>query len=138
MSPQLARREAALAGVALLAGLVTLAFGRGEDGGTSPTARPVPVTGAKWKVAVASPYGRANGERTTACGIRLTARTRGVAHPVLPCGVKIVLAFGGREIETEVVDRGPHVTGDEFDLTPGLARALGVKGQTRVRWRLAG
>lgn len=137
MSPQLARREAALAGVALLAGLVTLAFGRGE-GQTSPTPRPVPVTRPTWNVAVASPYRGANGERTTACGIRLTARTRGVAHPVLPCGVKIVLAFGGREIETEVVDRGPHVTGDEFDLTPGLARALGVKGQTRVRWRFAG
>jgi len=135
MTAELARREAGLAAVALLAALLTLAFGRGER--TPAPVRPVAVHGGPWKAAVTAPADLRYG-KTTACGIRLTRRTRGIAHPVLPCGVRIVVAFGGKSIATSVVERGATAAGDDFDLTAALAKALGVAGRTRIHWRFAG
>jgi rare lipoprotein A (peptidoglycan hydrolase) len=131
----LARRQAALAGVALLATILVLGLGRDTAGEPEPA--PVPPAQGAWKEAVAGSYGPGRYGTTTACGLELTQALRGVAHPVLPCGARLVLGFGQREIETSVVDRGPSAPGREFDVTAALARELGMGGTETVRWRFA-
>ncbi len=133
MSPALVRRLLALAAVALLAGALALVLGavRDADGGELE-----PV--GRWYEARVAPYGPGLYGRPTACGRELTSTTRGIAHPVLPCGAKLFVSYEGREVPTEVVDRGPHSAGRDFELTEGLATDLGVSGVQIVRWRFAG
>jgi rare lipoprotein A len=90
-----------------------------------------------WQEARAAAYGPGAYGTKTACGVRLTPETRGVAHPVLPCGVDLIVSFDGRSVRTEVVDRGPHGAGREFDLTEALADDLGLRGTQTVLWRFA-
>jgi hypothetical protein len=135
MNPALVRRQASLAAVALLAGLGALALGRlgGNGGENAPGA---PAGAARWQQGLAEPY--VVQSLTSACGVELTPETRGVAHPVLPCGVDLVVAFGDRRVRTEVVDRGSGSTGTEFALTEALARDLGLQGRQTIFWRFAG
>ena len=51
----------------------------------------------------------------------------GVAHRTLPCGTRVTFRnpANGRTITTKVVDRGPYVSGRQWDLTGGLCLALG-------------
>jgi len=60
-----------------------------------------------------------------ACGGTLQPGTRGVAHKTLPCGTKVTLRYRGRTVTTRVVDRGPYVSGREFDLTEATRNDLG-------------
>lgn len=138
MSPVLVQRQLALAGVALVSALGTLAFSRGgnDDAAGSPN-DVVPAAAGRWYVARVGVYGRGFFGRTTACGVEFTRETRGISHTVLPCGAKIVVSNGGRELPTEVVDRGAYAPGHEFELTAALAVELGVDAPTTVRWRFA-
>jgi rare lipoprotein A len=129
----LAQRQAALAGVALLAAVVSLAI-------TSPDRRhasalPSPVGSY---TALAGSSGVVAYGKRTACGQIIGPRTEGVAHPVLPCGVKIYISLGDRHVLTVVIDRGPYVPGRQFDLTEALARRLGLSGVQRIHWSYAG
>lgn len=135
MNAALVRRQAALAGVALVAAVTALALARLEDNDRSQTA--VALNTPRWQEAVASSYGPGRYGQQTACGVDLTPETRGLAHPVLPCGVDILLSFQGNTARAEVLDRGPHGGGAEFELTEALARDLGLSGTQRVRWRFA-
>jgi rare lipoprotein A len=63
-----------------------------------------------------------------ACGGTLGYGTLGVAHKTLPCGTKVTLRYGGREVTVPVIDRGPYVGGREWDLTGATARRLGFDG----------
>ncbi len=137
MTPALAQREIALAGVALLAVVVSLAVsapGSGRAGSSLP--RPAAGDGASWYRALAGtaagPYGR-----RSVCGALIERKTLGVAHPVLPCGAKIFISFGGKEVLTQIVDHGPKGPGREFDLTAALARKLGLHGVQPIRWTFA-
>jgi hypothetical protein len=135
VSPSLLVRQAALAGVALLAGLGALALG-GEDG-RGVTSLPDQVeTEAPWQEAVVGVRGRP-GRRTT-CGTVLGPDTAGVIHPVLPCGARLVLRSGQRTETAEVVDRAAAGPGRDFGVTRALATRLGLDGDTRIRWRFAG
>ena len=49
----------------------------------------------------------------------------GVAHRTLPCGTKVTFRYNGRTVTTTVKDRGPYVSGRQFDMTRGLCEALG-------------
>lgn len=135
MNAALVRRQAALAGVALVAALTALALARLEDGNSAETR--VAVDGTRWQQAVASSYGPGRYGEQTECGVELTPETRGLAHPVLPCGVDIVVSFQGKTARTEVVDRGPRGDGAEFALTEALARDLGLTGTQPILWRFA-
>ena len=139
MSPALVQREAALAAVALVAALVTLAASdSSSEVAARPRGQPEPSGTGRWYQAVVGSYGPGRYGRTTACGVKLRRDTIGVAHPVLPCGAKIVVAYGGKRVQAAVVDKGPRVAGHDFDLTAGLASELGLSGQDRIRWRFAG
>ena len=138
MNPLLVQRQLALAGVALVSALGTLAFSRG-GGDATPDAgdEVVPAVAGRWYVARVGVYGRGFFGRTTPCGVELTRTTRGISHTVLPCGAKIVVSHRGREVATEVVDRGAYAPGHQFELTAALASDLGVDAPTTVRWRFA-
>ena len=140
MRAGLLQRQAALAGVALVAALAALALGRSGDADGRP-AQPATSPGAEagtWYEAIASSYGPGFYGRPTACGVGLTPQTKGVAHPVLPCGARLVVSFGGRQVPTEVIDKGPYVAGREFSLTEALSNDLGLEGIQTIRWRFAG
>jgi rare lipoprotein A (peptidoglycan hydrolase) len=132
VTPRLAQREVALAGVALLAAVVSLAVVNGRS--TAKSHLPKPVGG--WYTALAGVRVGGYGTRT-ACGQVLRADTAGVSHPVLPCGAKIYVSYRGKSVLTQVIDRGPYVPGREFDLTGNLAAELGLRGVQEIRWAYA-
>ncbi|HLM35894.1 MAG TPA: septal ring lytic transglycosylase RlpA family protein [Gaiellaceae bacterium] len=132
MGPKLLQRLIALAAVALLAGVVALAAtsaGRDDD-------PDLPARSGDYSARAGSRGPGAFGKRT-ACGGVLRADTEGVAHPVLPCGARIYISYGGTDVLTQIVDRGPYVPGREFDLTDALARRLGLRGVQNIRWSYA-
>lgn len=79
-----------------------------------------------YRAGLASWYGLYGG--ALACGGTLGYETLGVAHKTLPCGTKVTLRYGGREVTVPVIDRGPYVGGREWDLTGATARRLGFDG----------
>jgi rare lipoprotein A len=133
VSSRLAQREIALAGVALVGAVVVLALVAGRS--KSDAAVPKPV--GAWYPALAGVRAPGGLGKTTACGQVLKPDTIGISHPVLPCGAKIFVAYGGRTVLTQVIDRGPYVPGRVIDLTDSLAAELGVTGVRTVRWAYA-
>jgi rare lipoprotein A len=79
-----------------------------------------------YRPGLASWYGLYGGP--LACGGTLGYEQLGVAHKTLPCGTKVTLRYGGREVTVPVIDRGPYVGGREWDLTGATARRLGFDG----------
>ena len=132
MNAALARRQAALAGVALVGALGAIALTRISDGSSEPPARRAVVV---WEEAQVATFPVT--AEPTACGVTLAPNSFGVAHPVLPCGAKLLIDYQGRRAETEVVERGPVDAGRSFDLTPALAQQLGIAGEATVRWRFS-
>ena len=133
MSPATAKRTLGLAGVALLAALVSLALAAPDR--NRGTTLPKPV--GTWYRALAEPYSPAAVRGRTACGQRIEAGMRGVAHPVLPCGARIYISYGGDKVLTQVIDRGPNKPGREFNLTKALADEIDLQGTKRIRWSYA-
>jgi hypothetical protein len=135
VSPALLQRQAALAAGALLATLGVLALG---DGAERPAPLPPPEVSIEWERAVVDVL-PATYAREPNCGVTLAKGTLGVAHPLLPCGVDLIVSASGKEIRTDVIQRVPVMTdGPEMLLTRALARELGVEGETTIRWRFAG
>ncbi|MEX2212240.1 MAG: septal ring lytic transglycosylase RlpA family protein [Gaiellaceae bacterium] len=136
MTIPLAQRQIALAAITLLAVVVGVALARvlQPDDGDAPAAA---APAGEWYRALAAPYAFPEGARRTACGHPTGRRTLGVAHPVLPCGAKITILFEGREVLTQVVDRGTGVPGREFDVTAALAEEMGLAGVQPIQWRFA-
>lgn len=130
MKPALAQRELALAAIAVLAALIvlTLSLSRSGDGKASKLPQPV-----HWYKALAAPY--TPSRNRTACG--LPAGTQGVAHPFLPCGAKIFIAYKGGPVLTQVIDKAPAVPGREFDVTKALADKIGLTNVEQVKWAFA-
>jgi rare lipoprotein A (peptidoglycan hydrolase) len=126
-------RALVLAGVALLAAIVPLAITH-RDLGRSTKKLPEAVG---WTTALAAPYSASPSHTRTTCGQLLTDKTMGVAHPVLPCGVKLYIEYRGRRALVQVIDRGPKVPGRTFDVTIALARKLGLHGTQRISWAYA-
>ena len=139
MNQTLAQRAVWLAGVTLVAAIAALAITRRDEGSHRdlPAAVAVPGTKNGYYTAKAAPYGPTRSHRRTACGRPFSKTTEGVAHPVLPCGVRLYIRFHGREVLTQVVDRGPNVPGREFDITKALANRLDLHGTQRIQWRFA-
>ena len=133
------QRSLALAAVALLAGVAALALSRetGADDAAPGEATPVTVAETGWYTALAGSRGASRDAERTTCQRVLTTRSLGVSHPVLPCGVKLYIAYGGTELLTEVIDGRMKRPGRQFELTEALAQRLGIDGTQQVRWRFA-
>jgi hypothetical protein len=130
------QRLLVLGGLALVCGLVAVgAVARAEsDDGSLPEA--VEAPGQGWYEAFAVPR-RSTVRVRTACGYRLTAKTDGVGHPVLPCGTRIYLAYRSVEALTQIVARGATAPRSQFVVTRSLARKLGLESTDLIRWRYA-
>ena len=128
----------ALAGIALLGAIIALAVAsRGGKATTKELPQPVPTPGGGWYTALAGAGPARYGHRTR-CNIVLRPRTIGVTDSVLPCGIKLYLAFkDSPQVLTQVIDRRPVAPGRKFELTPNLAEQLGVDGVQRLRWVFA-
>jgi rare lipoprotein A (peptidoglycan hydrolase) len=134
------QRIAVLAGVALIAVLVAVALvGRYDSSSPSTTrkVKAVPAPGTSWNEVRAGLLALTEKGKTTACGVTVGVTTFGVAHPSLPCGTRIFIAYGDIRVLTQVIARGPYVPGRGLDLTPALAVKLNIRGATDVRWRFA-
>jgi rare lipoprotein A (peptidoglycan hydrolase) len=125
-------RAAALAGVAVVGIAVALAFTTRHH-----HANALPPAAGQWYTALAAPYTPSTSAKKGACGVAIGPSTTGVAHPVLPCGVKLYIKFGSKEVLTQVVDRGHTVPGREFDITQATAKLLGLQGTQTIEWRFA-
>jgi rare lipoprotein A (peptidoglycan hydrolase) len=139
VNPQLVQRALWLAGITLVAAVAALAITRRDTGSSRnlPGAVAVPGTKNGYYTAKAAPYGPTAAHRRTACGKPFLKTTEGVAHPVLPCGVRLYIRFQGKEVLTQVVDRGPNVPGRDLDLTKALANRLDLHGTQTIQWRFA-
>jgi rare lipoprotein A (peptidoglycan hydrolase) len=126
------RRAAALAGIALLGIAIVLAVAHDR-----PHKAVLPTPAGQWYSALAAPYSPSTARKKSACGVVIGPRTAGVAHPVLPCGVKIYIDFAGKQVLTQVIDRGHTAPGRTFDVTEALAKLLGLQGSQTIRWRFA-
>jgi rare lipoprotein A (peptidoglycan hydrolase) len=95
---------------------------------SSPSAPTVLVT--VYRPSVASWYGGPTmWGRQTACGIKLTRQTIGLANKTLPCGTNVALYYQGKTLVVPVIDHGPYVNGRDWDLTEATATALGIGTQ---------
>ncbi len=119
MSAAVAQRLLALAAVALLAGVIAVAVieRRSDDANATPTPVGAAAPGGGWYSALAASRGPAGDAEHTTCGLILTSKSLGVTHPVLPCGAKLLIRFGGQTVLTEVIDNklksaGPTVRAD--------------------------
>jgi rare lipoprotein A (peptidoglycan hydrolase) len=86
-----------------------------------------------WGVRTATYYGPGLYGNRTACGFTLRHRTRGVAHRSLPCGTSVPVYRNGLIAIFPVIDRGPHTSGVQLDLTHAAARKLGMRTTSAVR-----
>jgi rare lipoprotein A (peptidoglycan hydrolase) len=140
VSPVFVRRAVWLVGicfVAVLAAVVISQRAGADKNRNLPGAVPVPGTQNGYYTGRAAPYSPTGADTRTACGQPFTDKTQGVAHPVLPCGVRLYIRFHGTEVLTQVIDRGPNVPGRDFDVTKALADRLGLHGSQTIQWRFA-
>jgi rare lipoprotein A (peptidoglycan hydrolase) len=137
---QLAQRLGVLAAVALIALLVagelTHKLG-GSNNHSSQRIQAVPAPGSSWNGVLAGIMPLSQKGEKTACGVTVGPDTYGVAHPSLPCGTRIFIAYGHTQVLAEVLARGPYVPGRGLDLTPALAKKLGFTSDDVVRWRFS-
>ncbi len=133
MNARLARRQAALAAVALIGALGAIALSRlGDDSDAAP---PPATAAAGWETAQVGVFQPS--ADPTVCGAMVTSATVGIAHPVLPCGANLVVEHQGRQARAAVIEQGPVDVDVSFELSPALAQQLGVVGEAAVRWRFA-
>jgi rare lipoprotein A (peptidoglycan hydrolase) len=125
-------RAAVLAGIALVGIAIALATAR-QHGHKND----LPTPAGQWYSALAAPYTPSSRTAKSACGVLIGPTTAGVAHPVLPCGAKIYIEFDGKQVLTQVIDRGHTAPGRTFDVTQALARLIGLQGSQTIRWRFA-
>jgi len=84
-------------------------------------------TGGKvtvYRASAASWYGPGFIGGRTACGSTLGAGTLGVANKTLPCGARVTFHYHGHTVTARVLDRGPYVSGRDWDLTPAVKARL--------------
>ena len=76
----------------------------------------------------------------TACGQSYTKTLMGVAHRTLPCGTLVTFRnpANGRQVTVPVIDRGPYVSGRQWDLSRGLCDYLDHCYTGAIEWRWGG
>jgi hypothetical protein len=133
-----AERLAVVTALAFVAALTVLAvLKQTEEPAARTVARGAAAPSGGWYAALAASRGAAGDAERTSCGLVLTGASLGVTHPVLPCGAKLLLRFGGDTVLTEVIDNKLKGQGRQFELTEALARRLGLDGTQAVSWRFA-
>jgi predicted RNA-binding Zn-ribbon protein involved in translation (DUF1610 family) len=133
----LAQRLLVLAAVALLAAVASVAIVSQRvtnESAAALTSAPAP---AGWNVAFAGSRGPTGDAQRTTCGQVLSPESLGVTHPVLPCGAKVILRSGNKQVLTEVIDNALVEPGRQLEVTDKLAQLLGIDGTVELEWRFA-
>lgn len=126
---------AALALLATVAAVAVVSHGGGAENARALTSAPAP---AGWNIAFAGSRGATGDAQRTTCGQVLAPGSLGVTHPVLPCGAKVILRYGGKQVLSEIVDNALAEPGRQLEVTAKLASLLGIKGRTvELEWRFA-
>jgi predicted RNA-binding Zn-ribbon protein involved in translation (DUF1610 family) len=131
------QRLVLLAGIALVAAVAAAAIVHqraADEGAAALTSAPAP---AGWNVAFAGSRGATGDAQRTTCGQVLAPQSLGVTHPVLPCGAKVILRSGDKQILTEVIDNALAEPGRQLEVTEELASMLGIDGTVELEWRFA-
>ena len=137
MIASLEQRLLVLAAAAFLAGAAAVAIVTQRDDGPTPASFASTPAPSGWNRAFAGSRGAVGDAQRTTCGHVLTARSRGVTHPVLPCGAKLVLRHGDIQVLTEVIDNNLVEPGRQLEVTEELARLLELDGTEEIEWRFA-
>jgi hypothetical protein len=114
-------------------------LGRPDSAAIQPAAKAGVVVVSAWRLdSNVSWYGPGFYGKRTACGVAMTEGLIGVAHRTLPCGTKVTFKnpANGRVVTARVVDRGPYVSGRQWDLTGGLCLALGHCYTGSLLWKM--
>jgi hypothetical protein len=135
MTPALAQRLIALAGIALLAALLAISL-KPSTSHEAHLPRSIPAPGGGWYTDLMAPNGTAF-RAPRSCGLVLGAQSLGLSSEVYPCRTKIWLHLAGEDVLTQVIARSAPPPGATFELSPALARKIGVSGTQEVRWRFA-
>jgi hypothetical protein len=133
----LAQRLVVLAAVALVAGVAAVAIvaqRATSESAAALTSAPAP---AGWNIAFAGSRGATGDAQRTTCGQVLSPESLGVTHPVLPCGAKVIVRSGNKQVLTEVIDNALVEPGRQLEVTDALARILGIDGTVELEWRFA-
>ena len=137
MPPALAQRVATLAAVALLAAVAAMAIVAQRGTNESAAALTIAPAPAGWNIAFAGSRGATGDAQRTTCGQVLAPQSLGVTHPVLPCGAKVILRSGDKQVLTEVIDNALVEPGRQLEVTDALAKKLGIDGTVELQWRFA-
>jgi hypothetical protein len=133
----LEQRLLVLAAAAFLAATAAVAVVAKREAGSTPVSFASAPASTDWNRAFAGSRGAVGDAQRTTCGHVLTARSRGVTHPVLPCGAKLVLRNGDVLVLTEVIDSNLVEPGRQLEVTEELARMLALDGTEEIDWRFA-
>ena len=140
MNLALAQRQIALAGIALLAGILALGLSSQKHSTAPKLPDSIPAPGGGWYQAV----GTSNGptfrteHQDSECGYTVGPDTQiGVANPDLPCDTRIYIQFGQTETLTQVIARTPKTSEADFEFPPALAKKIGLEGNQLIGWRYA-
>jgi rare lipoprotein A len=98
-----------------------------DDSASTASVTP-PLTTTVYRPSRASWFGPGMYGTRTACGIKLTKHTIGVANKTLPCGMRVAIYYRGQALTVPVIDHGPYVAGRDWDLTAATAQVLGIDG----------
>jgi predicted RNA-binding Zn-ribbon protein involved in translation (DUF1610 family) len=126
-----------LAAIALLAAVAAMAIvaqRATDESAAALTSAPAP---AGWNIAFAGSRGATGDAQRTTCGQVLAPQSLGVTHPVLPCGAKLILRSGNKQVLTEVIDNTLVEPGRQLEMTEALAKKLGIDGTVELQWRFA-
>ena len=131
VSPSLAQRLALLGAVALLAGVAAMAI-VAQRGTSEGAAAPKHFRRVDGLLPVAG-WSPSTVRAAHDLWPGLAPESLGVTHPVLPCGAKVVLRSGNKQVLSEVIDNKLVEPGRQLEVTEALARMLGIKGTSRAR-----
>lgn len=135
MTETLAQRLIALAGIALLAALLAISL-KPAKSHEAHLPRSIPPAGGGWNTDLMAPHGTAF-RAPRGCGFVLGAQSLGLSSEVYPCRTKIWLHLAGEDVLTQVIARSAPPPGATFELSPALARKIGLDGTQIVQWRFA-
>lgn len=95
--------------------------------GAAAAAGDVPVvTITVYRQAIATLYGPGFYGHRTACGVKLTRKTVGVANRTLKCGTNVAIYYHGHTMVVPVIDRGPYANHADWDLTMVTGKKVGM------------
>lgn len=89
-----------------------------------------------WRTTVASWYGPGSYGQRLPGGVILTPKSMVLAHRTLPFGTRVAIKYHGRTCIGVVMDRGPFIHGRDFDLGPGVAKALHFDGVGKIQYKV--